>query len=147
MPITPTNVVNSPAYAQQGAMQPPHSSGFIAGELQINTDNVTIVSGSGVLVPGTVLGRITASGKYKPCTTAAVDGSQTPLAILADAVDATSADVKTGAYFAGRFWANRLTLGAGWTIATMKAALGQTPISLRSTDDLDLSLTPAAIGG
>lgn len=143
MPLSPTPILNNAAYAGVAALQAPPSSGFIAGDQPINTDNVTIVSGSGVLVPGTVLGKITASGKYKPSTTGAVDGSQTPVAILADAVDATSADVKVGAYFSGRFWANRLTLGAGWTVATMKAALGQMPISLRSTDDLDLQLTPA----
>lgn len=52
----------------------------------------TILSGSGKLDAGTVLGRVTASGKLKPATAAGADGGQTAVAILAYAVDATSAD-------------------------------------------------------
>jgi hypothetical protein len=53
---------------------------------------VTIVSGAGALAAGTVLGKITASGKYTAYSDAAADGSQAAAAILCDAVDATSAD-------------------------------------------------------
>lgn len=65
------------------------------GNGAISRDTVTIVSGAGVLAPGTVLGRITASGKYEPATNAAADpatGSETAVAVLAYSVDATSAD-------------------------------------------------------
>lgn len=57
-------------------------------------EGIVVVSGAGVVDSGTVLGKITASGKYKPVTVAAVDGSQNAAAILLDAVDATSADAK-----------------------------------------------------
>lgn len=53
---------------------------------------ITIVSGAGDLKVGTVLGKITASGKYTPSSTGAADGSQTAVAVLLDNVDATSAD-------------------------------------------------------
>jgi hypothetical protein len=67
-------------------------------------EQVTIVSGSNAsgspLVSGTILGKITATGKYKPQTLAAVDGSQTAAAILLGSdtygftVDANAADKK-----------------------------------------------------
>ena len=55
-------------------------------------DAVTIVSGAGVLEIGSVLGRITASGKFKLCSPAAVDGSQVAVAVLMTKVDASAAD-------------------------------------------------------
>ncbi|CAD7036451.1 head decoration protein [Pseudorhizobium halotolerans] len=55
-------------------------------------EEVIVASGSGVVQTGTVLGKITASGKYKPVTVAAVDGSQNAAGILLHTVDATSAD-------------------------------------------------------
>jgi hypothetical protein len=57
-------------------------------------EQVLIASGSGVVKSGTVLGKITASGKYKPVTIAAADGSQNAAGILMWDVDATSADVR-----------------------------------------------------
>lgn len=53
---------------------------------------VTVVSGAGVLDIGTVLGKITASGKYKAAAADAVDGSQTAVAVLAEKIDASAAD-------------------------------------------------------
>lgn len=57
-------------------------------------EQIVIVSGSGKLDAGTVLGKITASGKFKPYTAAASDGSQNAAAILYEGCDATSADVR-----------------------------------------------------
>lgn len=62
---------------------------------------ITIVSGAGKLVPGTVLGKITASGKYQPSPNTGSDGSQTAVAILVDSVDATSADAAAMAVVRG----------------------------------------------
>ncbi|MBX5015945.1 head decoration protein [Rhizobium lentis] len=55
-------------------------------------EEAILVSGAGVVKTGTVLGKITASGKYKPVTVAAADGSQNAAAILLFTTDATSAD-------------------------------------------------------
>jgi hypothetical protein len=55
-------------------------------------DNETVVSGSGIVESGTVMGRVTATGKIKPHTAGASDGSQTPVGLLVDRVDATAAD-------------------------------------------------------
>ena len=64
------------------------------GDFQISRDTVTILSGSGVIKPGTVLGKITASGKYKASPDTGADGSQVASAIALYGCDATSADQK-----------------------------------------------------
>lgn len=55
-------------------------------------EEAVIASGAGVVVSGTVVGKITASGKYKPVTVAAVDGSEDAAGIVMWDVDATSTD-------------------------------------------------------
>ena len=46
------------------------------------------------LQAGAVLGKVTASGKYKALDPAAADGSQSAAGILYDAVDASAADAE-----------------------------------------------------
>lgn len=58
-------------------------------------ETVTIASGAGVVKAGTVLGVITASGKYTPYDDGSSDGSETAVAVSLYEVDATSADVDT----------------------------------------------------
>ena len=53
---------------------------------------VTIAAGADLKI-GAVLGKITASGKYIHSDPAALDGSQTPVAVLLQDADAASADV------------------------------------------------------
>jgi len=58
---------------------------------------VTIASGEGVLEAGTVLGRVTATGRYVASPNASVagkEGAETAVAVLGYQVDATSADAK-----------------------------------------------------
>ena len=61
-------------------------------------DNIKIASGSGIVKPGRVLGKISASGKFKPHDPAADDGSEVAAAINYSQVDATAADVVTPAH-------------------------------------------------
>lgn len=68
------------------------SDGFLSRE------TVTIASGAGALVAGTVLGKITTGGKYVAYDNAASDGSQVAAGVLFAAVDATSADVPAVAH-------------------------------------------------
>lgn len=72
-----------------------HAGGYIVSEAENHRsrDTITIESGQGKLVAGTVLGK-KSTGKYVASTVAAADGAETASAILFDAVDATSADVK-----------------------------------------------------
>jgi hypothetical protein len=54
--------------------------------------DVVIIASGEVLEPGTVLGMVTASGKYVQLDPAASDGSEAAAAILYEGVDATAAD-------------------------------------------------------
>lgn len=63
------------------------------------------------------------SGKYIKSLSAATDGSQTPDAILAEDVDASSADKEGMAYFRGTFAEGALTLGTAHTAATIREGL------------------------
>lgn len=71
-----------------------HAAEFIVSEANgtLSRETVTIVSGSGVITAGMVLGKITATGKYKPYDDDNVDGSEAAAAIAVSEVDATSAD-------------------------------------------------------
>jgi hypothetical protein len=63
----------------------------------LSRETVTIEGGSGgagVVEAGTVLGKITASGKYVPSPATGSDGSQVAKAINAYRVDATGDDVQ-----------------------------------------------------
>lgn len=91
---------------------------------------VTVVSGAGVLARGTVIGKITASGKYMTALSASADGSQTPRLILAEAVDATSTDVAAKAYASGDFNSSKLVFGAGITAASAEAAFDAATLPL-----------------
>ena len=55
------------------------------------------------LVKGTVLGRISASGKLVAYASGNSDGSQNPVAVLMEDAAAASADVKAVAGFAGAY--------------------------------------------
>ncbi len=71
-----------------------HAGEFIVSEGNgfISRETGTIVSGQN-LVAGTVLGKITASGKYTAYSDGAADGSQTAVGVLFDNVDASAGDV------------------------------------------------------
>ena len=71
-----------------------HAGGFMVSEAVRHRarETVTILSGTGKLVPGTVLGKITANGKYAYYNNNLATGVETAAAILWDDVDATSAD-------------------------------------------------------
>lgn len=63
-------------------------------------DAVTIAAGQGVLKAGTVLGKVTANGKFvaSPLNSGSgVEGSETAIGILWQTVDATDHDVKAAA--------------------------------------------------
>lgn len=96
---------------------------LIAGDFPRVTESVTIASGAGVLPRGTVLGKVTASGKYLKSASGASDGSQTPDRILLEPVDATAADVVAPTLLSGEVNGAALTLGTGHTLASITAGL------------------------
>ncbi len=90
---------------------------------EIITRSITVASGQGVLTRGTVLGKITASGKYAKSASGSSDGSQTPDCILTEDIDATSADVVVPGYFAGQYNDAAIVLGAGHTADSIREGL------------------------
>lgn len=82
---------------------------LFAGDFPRVMKPATVVSGSGVLAKGTVLGIVTASGKFGVYADAGAGGLDTAKGILAEDVDATSADVNTTVYLAGDFNETALT--------------------------------------
>jgi hypothetical protein len=73
--------------------QPPSMGDVLKYELNPNFTRETITLLAGAAYPvGAVLGRITASGKYKLATSGGTDGAQTAAAVLLYTADATSAD-------------------------------------------------------
>ena len=104
---------------------------LVAGTLQLVTDTGIITGGA--FKRGTVLGLVAASGKYTQCVKTAEDGSQVPVAILVDDVNAESVDQSGGLYLMGEFNQNRVIIDASWTLATMKAALRPVAIFLKDS--------------
>ncbi len=95
---------------------------LLAGSFPRVTEQVTILSGE-TLVRGTVLGKVTASGKCVVVDSSAEDGSEDSYAILSEAVDASGGDVVSVAYLTGQFNENALVFGGSDDIDDHRAAL------------------------
>lgn len=73
--------------------EPPSMGDVLKYEVNPNYTREVVTLLAGMPYPvGAVLGRITASGKYKLATSGGTDGAQTAVAVLLYAVDATLAD-------------------------------------------------------
>ena len=91
----------------------------------------TLLDQNADLKRGTVLGRITASGKWTVSATAAGDGSQTPRGILAYDVPDPGADFTVAIYDMGSFVSEKLIYGAGHSATTVEAAFAANSIPIR----------------
>ena len=121
--------MNRANFTAQGTYAPDF---LIAGDHdRLITRKVTIISGQN-LARGSVLGKITASGKYTLSLSAAADGSQTPDLILAEDANATSGDTSALAYSRGDFTTQAITLGTGHTAASVLEGLRTKGIVLLS---------------
>ncbi|HYD87119.1 MAG TPA: head decoration protein [Vitreimonas sp.] len=95
----------------------------------VSGEMVTIASGAN-LVAGDALGQITASGKYIKSLSAAVDGSQAIVAVLAEDCDASGGDKSAFVYYTGEFNENKIGFGTGHTAAANRRALAQKGIHI-----------------
>lgn len=84
-----------------------HPGGFLVWEAFRDYTRETITVATGTLEPGTVLGRITASGKYAAHDPAAVDGTETAVAVLWGKADASGSDALAVAVVRGPAIVNR----------------------------------------
>jgi len=105
---------------------------LIAGHTPpIANDTGTLITGQN-LARGAVLGRIAASGKLNLCVNTAVDGSDVPVGILVEAIDASAADKICQLYVGGCFHSDELVWDATFNTDPEKvAAFDGTPIVLR----------------
>jgi hypothetical protein len=85
----------------------PHAGGFLVWEALRDYCREVVTIAAGTLEPGTVLGKITASGKYAAHDPAAADGSETAVAVLWDKVDASTGDAPAVALVRGPAIVNR----------------------------------------
>ncbi len=122
------------SFGAEGSFTPDN---LIAGCAQTHCIKATIVSGAGARKRGDLLGKVTASGKYKLSLSGASDGSEVPRVILAEDVDATSADKEAMIYLSGEFNSNAITLGTGHTIASVTEGLRDLNIYLHAPVKID----------
>jgi len=97
---------------------------------QIVTAPVTIASGQ-KLKAGSVLGCVTASGKYKLSASAAGDGSETAIAVLREDLDTTGGDKVFPVIVEGYLNEDALIFGTGHTADTVRLALRKVGIHIR----------------
>jgi len=94
---------------------------LINGEFPALIRKGTLLSGEN-RARGTVLGKITASGKLKMAVAANNDGSEAVHVVLAMDCDASAADKECLYYVTGEFNPDKLTFGAGHTAASARDA-------------------------
>ena len=108
-----------------------HAGEFVVaeGNGRISREAITVLAGQ-TLQPGAVLGKVTASGKYKALDPAAVDGSEAAAGLLYAAVDASAADAEGVAIVrlaevnaAELVWPDGITAGEKTTALGQLAAL------------------------
>jgi hypothetical protein len=108
-----------PTFQTEGTFTPDH---LRAGDFPVRTAVVTIAAGA-AHVRGELLGKITADGNYDLSASAAADGSEAPVAILAEDADATDGAVEAVVYITGDFNSNAMTFGTGHTADSVRDAL------------------------
>lgn len=108
-----------------------------AGDFPVVTESMVILTGE-VITEGTVLGKITASGKGVIVNSAGTDdGRRTAYAVLLQDVDATSADVTAPVALCGEFNENKLIFGGTDTVETHRATLRGLSIYPKKYVDVD----------
>lgn len=73
-----------------------HTGEYLVSEAEgtLSREEVTVTQSGAALASGTVMGKITASGKYKPYASGNSDGSQTAAGILYNTLNAATGDKK-----------------------------------------------------
>jgi hypothetical protein len=84
-----------------------HPGGFLVWEAFRDYTREVVTIAAGDLYPGTVLGKVTASGNYAAHDPAAVDGTETAVAVLWGRADATGGEVPGVALVRGPAVVNR----------------------------------------
>ena len=95
--------------------------------------NFTITTGSGIAAGDQFeIAAAPGGGTYVPSVASATDGSENPLAVLADWVNASGGTVVGPIYLMGEFNINAMTFGNGISVNAAKAALRPLGIFLKT---------------
>ena len=105
-----------------------HPGGFLVWEAFRDYTREVVTIAAGELAPGSVLGRITASGKYAVHDPGATDGTETAGAVLWGKVDATAGDVDAVALLRGPAIVNRHDLVFAGTLTEPEIAAAHTAL-------------------
>jgi hypothetical protein len=87
------------------------------------------------LAEGTLVGRITASGKFTLCVGGSADGSEIPYGVVHEAIDATSEDKTCALLVAGVVVEDALVVGGTHTLETVRDVLRDAGIFLETVID------------
>jgi hypothetical protein len=110
----------TPSFKTEGSYSPDM---LIAGDHPLRTRGIVVLSGQGVLARGTLMGIITSGGKAVKSLSGSSDGSEVPVTILGEDVDASSGDITAFSYVAGDFDQSQMVFGADHTADSTRAAL------------------------
>ncbi len=107
---------------------------LLAGDKKLITREVTLtyIITTGALVRGTILGMITADGKYGISLSAEITGSEVARAVLAKDADPSGGDLSAIIYDEGEFNENRITIGTGHTLASIREDLRAVGVHLKA---------------
>lgn len=110
-----------------------HAAEFIVSEANGSRSRETVtIANSAALAAGTILGKVTASGKYKQRKKGATSGEETAVAVLYAAADASSGDVEAVAIVRdAEVDGGALTYDSGSTAATVDGQLADVGIIVR----------------
>ncbi len=121
-------------FTDRGSITPDN---LVAGEFPC-VQRTEAITSTTPLLRGTVLGRITDSGVYTLSTSKATDGSQTPVAILAEPIEVADT-IQAVVYHSGEFNAKALTFGKGHSADTVWASwrsTGNNTLFLRNNQEI-----------
>ena len=96
---------------------------------------ITMTAGGTAFVAGDefLITVVAGSGQWVPSVATATDGSEIPVAILADVCDPSGGAVNAGFYQTGEFNQNAITFDSGWTVAAITPFLRDVSIFLKTS--------------
>ncbi|MBV2180896.1 MAG: hypothetical protein KUL86_06625 [Castellaniella sp.] len=130
--ITATSATNWTVIDPEGASLPNATTGTAYSQSGIG---FTITAGTPVFSAGDsfTINVTDAVGQFILSVKTASDGSQNPVAILADDADASAGPITTGAYVLAEVNARAIAYDASWTIPTLTTALRAVGIFVKSS--------------
>jgi hypothetical protein len=121
--------MTAPAFSSAASPAPER---LIGGDTMPRVTREVVVPTGQTIVPGLVMGRVTATGQWIRSLSAAVDGSQTPRGIAMTTVT-TTGNTEVPIFVTGEFAEAQLVLGVGHTLASIREGLADLNIYLRAS--------------